>query len=449
MSPAAYSRLAISGQYQLAAVFGIFIIYALYQLGSIWPSAGHEKSKVLDIVASSGTRPLLEALSERYVQYRPDLEINVRTGPISVTRGLDMVTLLEGQEGIDLLSYHGGALAQQLDPSVFMADLTSLPSQSRVDPEFQKTVTFDGRILGVPLGPAVGGGIFYNRELYDRLGLQVPATWQEFIANNRVIVEAGLIPVMQTYGETWTSQLMMLADHFNVDQADPKFINRLNAGEAGYSDTPAALRSFEKIEELAKNGLMNNSRATALPKEGFAALLAGEAGHYPMLSAQVSQLIDQAAREDIAEIGFFAVPGDSLAPAGMTVWLPMALYAAKTSDQLDDALDFIEFVLSEEGCAVQEDFLGGIGIYLVDGCPAPRADMPALQDMQRYFKSPDLNSPAMEFLSPLKGPSLEQITMAVGLGMLSAKEAARRYDQDIAFVAGKLGMPSIEKPAHR
>ncbi len=41
----------------------------------------------------------------------------------------------------------------------------------------------------------------------------------------------------------------------------------------------------------------------------------------------------------------------------------------------------------------------------------------------------------------MKGPSLEQITVAMGSGLTAAAEAASQYDQDVAKQAKQLGLP--------
>ena len=49
--------------------------------------------------------------------------------------------------------------------------------------------------------------------------------------------------------------------------------------------------------------------------------------------------------------------------------------------------------------------------------------------------------PALEFLSPIKGPVLEQITVAVGSGLTHAEDGAALYDQDVEKQAKQLGLP--------
>ena len=51
----------------------------------------------------------------------------------------------------------------------------------------------------------------YNKKVYESLGLEVPTNWSEFVANNEKIKADGKVtPVLQTYGDTWTSQLFVL-----------------------------------------------------------------------------------------------------------------------------------------------------------------------------------------------------------------------------------------------
>ena len=85
--------------------------------------------------------------------------------------------------------------------------------------------------------------------------------------------------------------------------------------------------------------------------------------------------------------------------------------------------------------------LGVTGPYLVEGCDLP-ADMPtAVKDMLPYFETEGATAPALEFVSPVKGPALEQITVEVGSGIRKADAAAKLYDQDVQKQAQQLGLP--------
>ena len=59
-------------------------------------------------------------------------------------------------------------------------------------------------------------------------------------------------------------------------------------------------------------------------------------------------------------------------------------------------------------------------------------------DMQKYFDD-GKTVPALEYQSPIKGTTCEQMTTAVGLGQMSGEEAAAMYDDDCKKSAVQLG----------
>ena len=69
--------------------------------------------------------------------------------------------------------------------------------------------------------------------------------------------------------------------------------------------------------------------------------------------------------------------------------------------------------------------VGATGPYLVEGCALPADVPPAVADLLPYFQPEGTTAPALEFLSPIKGPALEQITVEVGSGIRSAAEPPR------------------------
>jgi raffinose/stachyose/melibiose transport system substrate-binding protein len=141
-------------------------------------------------------------------------------------------------------------------------------------------------------------------------------------------------------------------------------------------------------------------------------------------------------------VGMFAIPGDDAAKNGLTVWAPAGVYIPKstTGDKLDAAKKFLAFVGSKDGCTSQGAAGAPTGPWAVKGCALP-ADVPqAIKDMQPYIDTQGASSLALEFLSPVKGPSLEQITVEVGSGIRKAADGAKLYDEDVKKQAQQLGL---------
>ncbi len=382
-----------------------------------------------------------DAVSKAYIEKNPDVTFDVeqRAGG---SEGDNIVkTRLATGEMPDIFQYNSGSLFKALKPEQTMADLSDLPSAAGILESFKKVVSgTDGHLRGIPFGPAMGGGIFYNRKIYAELGLQPPKTWAEFMANNEKIKAAGKVAIAQTYGTTWTSQIFVLADFFNVQTEVPTFAEDYTANKVKYATTPAALRGFEHQEEVAKAGFFNEDFGAASFDDGMRMVSTGEAAHYPSLTFGIGN-IQQNFPDNIKDVGFFAEPGTDAAKNGLTIWMPAALYLSAKAEHLEEAKKFLDFVASKDGCELMAKAVPS-GPYLIKGCELPKDVPQAVTDMLPYFQTEGRAGPALEFLSPVKGPALEQITVEVGTGIRSAKDAAALYDQDVAKQAKQLGLPN-------
>jgi len=384
----------------------------------------------------------LAALTKAYIAKHPDIKFELDNRPGGAEGDNLVKTRLSTGEMADVFQYNSGSLFQALKPDKSLADMSDLPSQAGILDSFKSVVTStDGKVRGVPFGPAMGGGIYYNKKIYADLGLKVPTTWKEFIANCEKIKAAGKVAVAQTYKDTWSSQLFVLADYYNVQAAAPTFAADYTANKAKYANTPAAAKGFEHLAEVFKAGYLNKDFGAATFSEGMKMVATGAAAHYPMLTFGIGD-VKQNEPDKVNEIGFFAQPGDDAAKNGLTVWMPSGIYVPATSKHVKEAKEFANFIGSPEGCKLMIEANGATGPYLIKGCDLPK-DVPAsVADMLPYFKDGGHTAPALEFLSPIKGPALEQITVEVGSGIRPAADAAALYDQDVTKQAKQLGLPN-------
>ena len=381
-----------------------------------------------------------EGLKAAFEAENPGITIEIETHP-GGSEGDNLVkTRLATGDMPDLFRYNAGSLFRALNPPQNMLDLSNEPFIANIIDSFKPVVSVDGKIYGVPEEAAMGGGVLYNKKIYADLGLSVPKSWSEFMANNEKIKAAGKAPVIQTFGETWTSQLFVLADYYNVQAAVPDFAEKYTNNQAKYATTPAALKGFERQEEIFKAGYLNEDFAAATFADGIRLVATGEGVHYPMLTFAIGAITQDYA-ENLNDVGFFAMPGDDAASNGLTVWMPAALYIAKTSEHPDEAKRFVAFVASTKGCDVRSAANGATGPYLIKGCTLPDTVPPAVADLLPYFQQEKGTAPALEFLSPIKGPALEQITVEVGSGIRSAADGAALYDEDVKKQAQQLGLP--------
>ncbi|MVA77547.1 extracellular solute-binding protein [Auraticoccus sp. F435] len=385
--------------------------------------------------------PLAEAMIEAFQTANPDVVVKLQTQP-GGTEGDNLTkTKLSTQEMSDVFTYNSGSLLQALNPDQTLVPLSDQPWVGDLSEDFAQVVSTPNGLYGAPVGTSRVGAVMYNRALYEELGLEVPTSWSEFMANNETIAAEApdVAPIIQTYGDTWTSQLFVLGDFANVQSADPQWAAEYTAGNRSYAEEPG-LAGFRHQQEAFEADLFNEDFPSATFENGLRMLAEGEGAHYPMLTDSIST-IQQNNPDAVDDIGVFALPADDAANTAITVWQPNAIYIPSTTEdeKLEAAKRFVTFFNSPEGCAVQSEVLVPGGPFVTSACPAPEDAPPIIADIQEYFDS-GATTPALEFLSPIKGPNLENITVAVGSGITSAADGAAQYDEDVRKQAQQLGL---------
>jgi len=392
---------------------------------------------------SENSQARAKALIEAYTALHPNVTITIELRPQGSEGDNVVKTRLATGEMTDLFFYNSGSLLQALQPADTLVDLTDEPFMENIVDSFKAAVSQNGRVYGVPSETGMGGGILYNKKVYEQLGLSVPTTWAEFEANNEKIKEAGIAPVIATFGDTWTSQLFVLADYYNVQQAHPSFAEDYTNNKAKYATTPEAMAGFVYLQEGFEKGWYQQDFATAKYDQGLKMLADGEGAHYPMLTFALSTIATNWP-DQVNDIGFFAQPGTDDSKNGATIWMPAATYIPKTSQNIEVAKDFLAFIVSTEGVDALNAAVEPGGPYMIKGAALPEDVIPAVKDIAAYIDAGN-SAPALEFVSPVKGPTLEQLCVAVGTGQMTPEEAAAAYDEDVKKQAQQLGLPGWDE----
>ena len=296
------------------------------------------------------TADRLQGLIDAYTALHPNVTIEVETHPGGAEGDNLVKTRLATGEMSDIFYYNSGSLFQAMNPTETLVDLSGEPFIDNIIDSYLPNVSAGDGIYGVPTEGSLGGGILYNKAIYEQLGLQVPLTWDEFAANNAAIKEAGIAPVCATFGATWTSQLFVLADYYNVQTADPDFAEQYTNNQAKYATTPAAMAGFEHLQQGFEEGWWQPDFAADTFERGQELLATGACAHYPMLTFAVGGIAANYP-DQVDDIGFFAQPGTDAATNGLTLWMPAATYIPVTTEgaQLEAAKEFLAFIASVEG----------------------------------------------------------------------------------------------------
>lgn len=195
-----------------------------------------------------------------------------------------------------------------------------------------------------------GRGLFYNSEVYKRLGASYPRTWDELIALGEAFGEHGLYPLdldIQSGGTAW-----YLAVVYVQQKTGRQFITM--DGELGFTadDIRTALDFYKEIEDKR----VIRTIQTRTDEDGNAALYQSP----EFIGGNIAGVLEWG-----SSVGKYeAVLPEGVLEAGPLLtdesgnsdgWMikPSMLYAvSKNTRYPDEAAAFIDFLLNNEDCAV-------------------------------------------------------------------------------------------------
>jgi len=165
---------------------------------------------------------------------------------------------------------------------------------------FQALSTVDGKQYFLPTS-WYWWAVYYRVSIFDELGLEVPETWDEFLAVNETLKDNGYIPIAIGTKYRWTAAAWF--DYLNMRINGPEFHINLMLGTESYDD-PRVAKVFEYWRVLLDNGYFLEDAAAYAWAEALEPLIAGEAAMYLM-----GDFIRDSVPDEIeADLDFFRFP---------------------------------------------------------------------------------------------------------------------------------------------
>jgi multiple sugar transport system substrate-binding protein len=210
---------------------------------------------------------------------------------------------LQSDSATDLIKWWSGYRLQDLARSGGLVNLDEqwqkAVDNGWVNPDTEDSFSYDGHVYAMPMYKSYWV-IYYNKHVYQDLGLSVPTTWDQFLANAREIKEAGITPFFATQEAGWTSFIWF---EEILSKLDPQFYVDLMNGEASYTDPPAR-KAMEIWADLYDRGYFT-SPDVAWDDEP-ALFQKGEVAMVPMGTWRNAIFTDNGMTED--DYGAFIMP---------------------------------------------------------------------------------------------------------------------------------------------
>lgn len=200
------------------------------------------------------------------------------------------------------------------------------------------SMTIDGKQWGVPY-TYYQWGIYFNKDVYKQVGVEVPKTWDQFIANCSKFKAAGIDCVTTGTKALWPGAGIF--DYINLRTNGYEFHMDLTAGKVEWTD-PRVRAAFAQFGRLVEPGYVTANHAAIDWQDAAALLVQGKAANYVMGNFAVATFKDGGMTND--NLGFMpfpeitpGVPRAEDAPTD-TIHIPAA---AKNKE---DAKKFLAFI---------------------------------------------------------------------------------------------------------
>jgi len=115
-----------------------------------------------------------------------------------------------------------------------------------------ETGRVDGKLYAVPNNNTQPVILYYNKKLFDREGVQVPATWDQLLEAVRTFKAAGVTPISVAGASQWP--YLMWIQYLTDRIGGPEVFQAVVDGKAGAWSQPAVGQALERIQELVGAG---------------------------------------------------------------------------------------------------------------------------------------------------------------------------------------------------
>jgi raffinose/stachyose/melibiose transport system substrate-binding protein len=209
-------------------------------------------------IQTTGNGPgIFQRAVDRFKADNPDINVNLTMIANDAFKQKLAVALASGQAPDTFLSWSGGPMYEYAKNGQIV-DLTPYMNANNYKDKFLDAaiaqVTWQDKIWGIPMQNVSVCTVFYNKNIFAKYSLEVPATIRELEAVCDTLKKNGITPFSLANKTQWTGSMyfMFLATRRGGTQPFIKAVD----GSGSFLD-PAFIHAGEKIQEWVNKGYFN------------------------------------------------------------------------------------------------------------------------------------------------------------------------------------------------
>ena len=365
-----------------------------------------------------------EKFIEAFRAENPDIDVEF-TPYLNTEYNTILATALQGGGGPDIVHLRAYGGMEPLAQAGYLVRLDDkVPALADFDPGILAGATnrADGGVYGVPFALQTVQ-VLYNVDMFERLGLEEPQTWDEFIAVAEALQASGVNALANGALEPWTVETLFGGVGPTFYGGD-EFFQAITGGQTDFTD-PRFAAALERMVALRPYLAQNYMGVGYTDMQSmFAFEQAGMfiAGSYELgILKQLNPLL---------RVGAFPVPGDAPGEGRISYYVDGSYGINAASPNQEAALRFIEFLASQEYGQMFSDELQQISA--VPGVTPTSPELSEIVGLMNEVGTPYLMLTAFRFGQPSGSTLLQNEMQAVLAGDKSVADAVANIQRGVA-----------------
>lgn len=200
---------------------------------------------------------VVDEINKRFHEKYPNITIKYENVPTDLYNS-DLLTSLASGNAPDIFGVFPGENMNQLVKAGYLMDLSDQAWVANLMDEPKSVATENDKVYALPMDQNVLG-VIYNKEIFSKLGLPIPKTWEQFLYVCQKIKKMGIIPIALGGKDLWVGQLIPYTMAPSaIYSKNPNFDQLMMIGKTQFSNSPWNQMMKDYIA-LERNGDFNTN----------------------------------------------------------------------------------------------------------------------------------------------------------------------------------------------
>lgn len=354
----------------MAAVMGITTLLAGCGGSESSKSDSSESLTIMSWYNEKDFKPVLDGFKEKY----PDIKIDFQNVPNEGNQYQQKLNLLANSEELPDVYWIKGPVTT-FAKNGYMKDISEMEQVKSLPETYKKDYTYDNKVYAYAPDAWVGG-VFYNKDLYEKYGFSEPKDWNEFLTQSEAFMKDGIKPVAM-FGSALPDLIYWLHNTENLSK-EADLDDQINSGDKTFTEVYKDVMD-KWYEDCVKTGIVSKDMVSISDEQRIDEFATGKAATTLTGAWAIKGMKEKNADLNVGIMPFVGTEGNKYAMGATNVGIAINSKAKHESN----AEKFLEYMGSEEGLkayqGVTGNFLGVEGIdYEVD---------PIMEPMKEYAEN--------------------------------------------------------------